>query len=505
MDVHLGLQIQIVFSSKMNSIYSTQLLPTAETHQSSLTGYLDGIWNAVSEKMTNVASYSFPNLAQSIILQSLKGLKIGELRIVTSAQDVFTFGDAGHGSPLKAELRIKRQSFWTRVLLSDDLGFSEAYMCGDVDCDDVSTFLKIIILNGQHIKSRSGASSLLAIPRLLTVARFTDDPLTARANISAHYDIDNEMFSAFLSPDMNYSSAIFRDYNEDLRDDNSYKLETLEEGQIRKMKNIIYQARIQAGDRVLEIGTGWGSFAILAAQITGCTIQTLTLSSEQKALAEEHIKAAGLSDKITVHLMDYRDLRRRIEWKNYFDRFISIEMMEHVGKSFFQTYWEIVDWALKEDVGIGCVQVTTLPEARVDRYDRGVDFIRKWIFPGCYIPNLTHLISTMTLGTQGRLTTDSVWNISSHYSRTLREWRRNFLSNFERIIAPALRARYNLSDYDLEIFRRKWCYYFEYSEAGFSTRRLGAHIILFTREGNPTFECTWNDYEKIDGIGSDEE
>ncbi|GJJ08127.1 hypothetical protein Clacol_002335 [Clathrus columnatus] len=368
----------------MGDLYSTQLLPTAAVHRSSLTGYLDAIWNSTAEKLTSVASYSFPNLARSLVLGSLKSLTIGQLRIVTPENNVLVFGDVEQDSDSnslaipKAELRIKRPSFWTRVLLSESLGFAEAYMYGDVAG----------ALTPQHIQAQSITSSILSMPRLLTAARFLGDLSTTRANISAHYDIDNTMFSAFLSTDMNYSSAIFKDYNEDLVGSNTSRrqLESLEEGQIRKMKNLIYQTRIQSNHRLLEIGElypdSWGSLAILTVQLTGCTIHTLTLSSEQQSLAEERIKAAGLSDKITVHLMDYRDLKKRKEWKHYFDRFISVEMMEHVGKEFFETYWETVDWALKEDGDVvGCVQVITLPEARVEQYDKEVDFIRKWSTP----------------------------------------------------------------------------------------------------------------------------
>ncbi|KIJ24324.1 hypothetical protein M422DRAFT_80693, partial [Sphaerobolus stellatus SS14] len=262
----------------------------------------------------------------------LKQLKHGHLRIVTS-EEILTFGEGGLSPDLSVEIRVKRPVFWTRVLLFKDMGFAEAYMYGDG---------KKKPLGREEFKMDSYVASIISAPRLLTAVRFLGDITTTRANISAHYDIGNTMFTAFLSKDMNYSSAIFKDFNEDLQRSSGIQLETLEEAQTRKMLNVISKADIREGHRVLEIGSGWGGIAILAAQKTGCSVETLTLSSEQKELAEARIAEAGLSDKITVHLMDYRKIVNRPEWEHYFDRFISVEMMEHVGKDFFEEYWRCV-------------------------------------------------------------------------------------------------------------------------------------------------------------------
>ncbi|KAF8521213.1 CFS1-like protein [Hysterangium stoloniferum] len=393
-----------------------------------------------------------------------------------------------------AEIRVKRATFWTRILFSQDLGFAEAFMYGDVDCDNVSALLRLLISNKQHAKSKTLVNTILSAPKFLTAVRFLGDITNSRANISAHYDIGNTMFAAFLSSDMNYSSAIFKDFTEDIEPKEGPP-ESLSDAQIRKMRNIIRSSDIQKGHHVLEIGTGWGALAIMAVEMTDCIVDTVTLSSEQQVLAEARIKLAGLSDKITVHLMDYRDIKSLPEWEHSFDRFMSVEMMEHVGKDFFETYWEVVDWALKEDGAVGCVQVTTLPESRVKQYDQDFDFIRKWvIFPGAYIPSCSFLISSMENGSCGRLITDSVSNIGPHYARTLREWKSNFIYNFQSVIAPALHREHNLSPEYVEIFRRKWICV-DYCEAGFQTKILGNHIISFTREGNVALGCTWSDYD----------
>ncbi|KAH9852500.1 CFS1-like protein [Lenzites betulinus] len=376
-----------------------------------------------------------------------------------------------------------------RLLLSTDLGLAESYMSGE---NIRLLVFQLVIANRSKMDTiGSLAAPLMAVGRKLTAYKFLGDRSTSAANISAHYDLGNTLFTAMLSEDMNYSSAIFLDYLEDLT--KPAKLcEPLEDAQMRKMKNIIRRARVRPGDRVLEIGTGWGALSITLAKTVDCTIDTVTLSLEQRDLAVARIAKAGLSDRITVHYMDFRQCMDKPEWAGAFDRFISIEMIENVGREFIEEYWKVVDWALNPKSAIGVVQVISMPEARIPAYDAaGVDFIQKWVFfPGCYIPSLTFLVDTLSSGSGGgRLTIDSVENIGPHYARTLREWKRKFLANWESVIAAALIKQYDLDAAGLAIFKRKWIYYFDYCEAGFATRTLGDHIITFTREGDLAFGC----------------
>ncbi|KIJ40858.1 hypothetical protein M422DRAFT_173066, partial [Sphaerobolus stellatus SS14] len=397
-------------------------------------------------------------------------------------------GESSKEPALKAVLYVRSEAFWTRVGLFTDLGLAESFMMGEIDCDDITSLLKIIILNRKQMgEVQSIAGPIAALCRSLAVYSFAGTMSNSRANISSHYDIGNIMFDAFLSKDMNYSCAIFKDHEEDISNPSR---ESLEDAQMRKMKAILGKAKIQDGDNILEIGTGWGSLSILAAQTRDCTVTTITLSVDQMMLAVKRIAEAGLTDRISVHLMDFREILMNPEWKGAFNKFISIEMMEHVGKDFMEEYWKVVDYVLKEDSGVGVVQLTTLPESRVRAYDQGIDFIQKWVFfPGAYIPSVTFLFETMKTATEGRLTVDSVANIGPHYARTLREWKQKFLDNWG-IIAEALVSKYNLKGEDLNIFRRKWIYYFDYCDAGFATRTLGDHIITFTREGNMEYGCS---------------
>ncbi|KAJ7735289.1 CFS1-like protein [Mycena maculata] len=377
-----------------------------------------------------------------------------------------------------------------RVALFTDLGLAEAFMFGDVDCENISSLIQILIANRRELLSETDTmlASFLSKGRSLTSNKFFGNLGNSRANISAHYDLGNTMFSAFLSEDMNYSSAIFKNYNEDL-DPTTTERESLNEAQLRKVRLVLNKAKIQAGQRVLEIGTGWGCLAILAAKTFGCTVETVTLSSNQAVLARKRIEEANLSNQITVHCMDFRECRLKPDWAASFDAFISVEMIEHVGKDFFTDYWAVADWALKLDTGVGVVQGITIPEARVASYDVSVDFVQKWvIFPGGYLPCFSFWVQTLKEGSAGRLVVDSVLNIGPQYARTLREWKRRFLANWEGVVAKALMEQYNLDAKSLEVFRRKWICA-DYCEAAFKTRTLGDHIVTFTREGHVAFGC----------------
>lgn len=264
----------------------------------------------------------------------------------------------------------------------------------------------------------------------------------------------------------------------------------LEDGQLRKLRMHIDRAALKRHHRVLEIGTGWGSFAMEAVRSSGCTVDSLTLSVEQKALAEQRIAAAGLSDSIKVHLMDYRDMPA--QWTDSFDRVVSIEMLEAVGIEFLHTYFACVHRVLKRQGGVCVIQCITIPEERFDTYVSTVDFIKKWIFPGGVLPSVTSIMENVKRGSEGAMVLDTVHSIGPHYSRTLREWRRRFEIHFDSVIAKALVEDHEeirrLSPAEqakqVQVFKRKWLYYFIYCEVGFTERVIGDHIITFTRAGN---------------------
>lgn len=506
---------------------SQRLLATASTHSDSLLSLVDKACSYALDTVLSAGSGPVARVAELGVTSFLNKLRHGHLRIVT-ASHVYSYPLAGTGlsnehPKLCVELKVVHDSFWTRMLTMSDLGFAEAYMYGEVVCDDLQSLFKIFMVNREELsgfESSRLAKLFTAVPHYITNSRFANTLSTSRSNISAHYDISNRMFEGFLSQDMMYSCAIFEELDADLRrapikptpvidklaglknasessecssTTDEAEHDDLHQAQLRKIRHILGKAKIQDGHRVLEIGSGWGEMAIHAAKTARCTVDTLTLSSEQKVLAEKRIAAAGLSDRIRVHLMDYRAMPA--EWEHTFDRVISIEMVEAVGIEFLPVYWGCIDWALKLRGGVGVIQGITMPETRFDNYVGEVDFIRKWIFPGGICPTVSGLISTMAKGSNNRLIVDSVENIGPHYARTLREWARRFNECFDDVIAPTLRDEHPTvmngpsGDEELEIFRRKWMYYFYYCEAGFSTRTLGDHIIAFTREADAAYGC----------------
>ncbi|KAK1635493.1 cyclopropane-fatty-acyl-phospholipid synthase [Colletotrichum phormii] len=376
----------------------------------------------------------------------------------------------------RVELVVKSDAFWMRLFLFADMGFAESYMLGEIECKDLTAFFQLFIVNREEMGNGTTWISSLSTA-VSSLARTTNTLSNALLNISAHYDISNDMFAAFLSPDMTYSCPIWKPQSSDP----SEPEETLEEAQMTKLHRFIDGAHIKPSDHVLEIGTGWGSFAIEAVKKTGCRVTSLTLSKEQKALAEERIEAAGFSDRIDVRLTDYRELETP---GRPFDKIVSIEMLEAVGQEFLATYFAQMDRLLKKDGGIAVFQCITMPEGRHEAYSKGEDFINHYIFPGGYLPSITQLLNHITKESKGTLIVEKVENIGGHYSKTLRLWKEDFLRNFDSKIRPALKREHDdMTEEEIDVFRRKWEYYFTYCEAGFRTKTLGDVIITVGREG----------------------
>lgn len=261
------------------------------------------------------------------------------------------------------------------------------------------------------------------------------------------------MFAAFLSEDMTYSCPIWK-----TNPSADEEEQTLHAAQMTKLDRFIDGAKIKPSDHVLEIGTGWGSFAMQAVKRTGCRVTSLTLSIEQKALAEKRIAAAGMTDRIEVLLMDYRALPTP---KALYDKVISIEMLEAVGKEYLETYFGCIHRLLKKD-GIAMFQCITMPEGRYDAYAAGEDFIQKYIFPGGHLPSIALLVEKIAKGSEGTLVVERIENIGGHYAKTLRLWKEEFLRNFESRISLALKMEHiGMRAAEIEVFRRKWeCKFF---------------------------------------------
>ncbi|KAI0062952.1 cyclopropane-fatty-acyl-phospholipid synthase [Artomyces pyxidatus] len=513
---------------------------TTHKHPFSLASFADDALHYATQKIVSTGYSPVAKIAQAAVVSVLKHITEGRLRIVASTE-VFEFPPSVDDdvSDLRGEIRVISDAFWVRLCTMGDLGFAEAYMYGDVECDDLISTFMIFIRNKDRISGLDSKMSwLFNLPQRLASYRFLNSLSNSPSNISAHYDLSDGMFKAFLSEDMSYSCAIFSDLDGDLKQrpelgftasqirkltDASFVLsplispatstpamspstsattlptpplaDTLHAAQLRKLAHITGKASIRPGHRVLEIGCGWGALALhIATTFPGTQVDALTLSVHQHAHVARLVAAAGVQDRVRVHLLDYREMPAA--WTGTFDRVVSVEMVEHLGAENVVAYWAAIDRVLKQRCGAGVVSSTTIPEARFEQYARQVDFIQKWsaspIFPGGLLPTPTLLLTSMAGASAGRLVVDSVSNIGPHYARTLREWRRAFEVNFADV-EQALRMDHpgvfdGLSGQrELAVFRRKWIYYFRYCEVGFTTRLLGNHIITFTREGNEEF------------------
>ncbi|TVY80453.1 Tuberculostearic acid methyltransferase UfaA1 [Lachnellula suecica] len=402
---------------------------------------------------------------RTLVLGKLKGLHTGSLTIVEPGVGVYTFGTKK--SAPSVEIRVLDSTFWPRLLLHGPMGFAEAFMDGIITCKSVTDVLELLIINRDETSDYNTLSSW-ALSIASGFYRATNSLSVSRSNVALHYDLSNEIFAAFLSDDMTYSCPIY-----------ASATDSLEAAQIRKLDRIIEQARITATDHVLEIGTGWGSFAIEAVRRTGCKVTSITLSKEQKEEAEVRIKAAGFNDKIEVFLRDYREV------KGTYDRVVSIEMIEHVGRENLEAYFACVSKLLAKKRGVAVFQTSTMPETRYEAYCRGTDFIRKHIFPGANVPSIAQIIASMHKGSAGNLILDKLENIGGHYVKALKTWRETFFSNFSARIRPELlKNNSGMSELDIEVFKRKWEYYFSICEAGFKTKTLGCVMFTLGREGN---------------------
>lgn len=314
-------------------------------------------FNALRSYAGSLAWGPLVQLSRSLTLSLLQRIQTGQLTIIDTDGQAYHCGIVLPSTP-STTLHVHNDLFWVRLLLFADMGFAESYMLSEISCGDLTAFFKLFILNRSHLSNGSTLTSTLSTS-LTGLLRRTNDLSNARLNIAAHYDISNAMFAAFLSDDMTYSCPIWRPSS-----DPRCSSEPLEEAQMRKLSRFIRAARLKARDHVLEIGTGWGSFAIAAVRASGCRVTSLTLSVEQKELAEERIRGAGLEDRIEVLLCDYRALEKMGKVPvGGFDKLVSIEMLEAVGREYLATYFECVHRLLKREGGVAVFQCITMPEA----------------------------------------------------------------------------------------------------------------------------------------------
>ena len=404
-----------------------------------------------------------PSWAKRIVLNKLTNIQGGQIQ----------FNDAGQmiklGQPeadgLVVRLKVAREAFYRRTLLGGAIGFAESYIDGDWGTDNLTDLIRIMIRNidGVSRMERTWARARSWMHRIKHL-RNKNTVNGSRKNIQQHYDLGNDFYSLFLDPTMNYSAGIFDPQVADKkfpRHDSE-----LHAASMVKMDRICQKLALQPTDHVIEIGTGWGGLGIFMAQNYGCSVTTTTISKEQHAFARAAVVEAGLEDKITVLLKDYRDL------DGQYDKLVSVEMIEAVGHEFLDTYFARCDQLLKPD-GTMLIQAILIGQQSYRAYRKGVDFIRAYVFPGGCLPSAVTISESVGRVTSMRML--DYEDMTQHYAQTLLHWRRSFMDSLEEVRSQG---------FD-EYFIRLWHFYLCYCEAAFAERRCQSAQIMFAKKLSP--------------------
>jgi cyclopropane-fatty-acyl-phospholipid synthase len=400
-----------------------------------------------SESATGI----FNRMARHLVLKSLAEIKNGYL-VVIDRDERWEFGQ--NGSDLAATIRVHHPDFYRRIAFGGTIAAGETYMDGLWNSNDLTALVRIMIQNQSAQKSLEGGLARLTVPLQRLLHRLNDNTRSgSRKNIAAHYDLGNDFYRLFLDPTMAYSCGFFEDRNS-----------TLQEASTAKFDRICRKLGLAPGMQVLEIGTGWGGFALHASQHYGCHVTTTTISQQQHDLAAKRVAAAGLDDHITLLQQDYRDLT------GSFDRLVSIEMIEAVGHRHLSTFFRVCAERLKPD-GAALIQAITMPDHVYNRYLDSPDFINRYIFPGSCCPSLHAISDAVARSSDLRL--NNLEDLSSHYARTLREWRNAFHAQLGQVRSMGFDER----------FIRMWEYYLCYCEGGFAERFTGVVQLLFSKPG----------------------
>ena len=383
------------------------------------------------------------------VLRQLSQLKSGHL-VVTENGERLIFGDSGAG--LVGEVQIHDTSVWGMIASNGSIGAGEAFIHGYWSSPDLTKVIRVLVSNMDVLDAMEGGLARLGRPLIRGLHWINRNTRKgSQKNIAAHYDLGNDMFEQFLDPTMMYSAAQFLTADD-----------TLEQAQLNKLQRICQKLDLKPADHLLEIGTGWGSMALYAAQHYGCKVTTTTLSKEQFDYTQTRIEALGLQEQVTLLLEDYRDLTGQ------YDKLVSIEMIEAVGHHFLPSYFKQCSHLLKPH-GLMLLQAITIREQRYEQAKSSVDFIQRYIFPGGALPSVQKMLEIVGKDTDMNMM--HMEDFGLHYAKTLRLWHENFR-----------RAHGRLTElgYD-EYFLRLWEFYLCYCEGGFLERSIGTAQLLLAK------------------------
>ena len=379
------------------------------------------------------------SIADKFVFHNLKNIDYGYLQIIDSKKREHFFGDKK--SILRAKVKINSPNFSLKLLTKGSSGLGESYINNEFETNDLPSLIELSARNINITYKFSGFFQLFSLNNFLNKNIFSNTIKRSKKNISLHYDLGNEFFSAFLDRTLTYSCGIFNSPDE-----------TLEKAQINKYNKLINLVKPKDGDKILEIGCGWGGFAEHLAKNYNVKIDCITISKKQFLFAKERIRRSGLTNKVNVQMMDYRNVKKK------YDNIFSIEMIEAVGEKYLDVYFK----SIKENLvtgGRAAIQSIVINDNLYDRYRTKEDFIQKFIFPGGFLPSLKSL---KKLSSKSGLILDSQELYGEHYSNTLKKWRKGFLNSWDKIS----RQGFNLS------FKNMWDFYLSYCEAGFKSKNI---------------------------------
>tara|TARA_Y100000590_G_scaffold467845_1_gene648232 strand:- start:1287 stop:2465 length:1179 start_codon:yes stop_codon:yes gene_type:complete len=377
-------------------------------------------------------------ISDKIVFKSLKFIKHGYLKLINYDNKSYYFGNAEEA--LKVELKINKPGLSYQIIKSGSVGLAEAYMRGDFETSNLSDLIELTARNIRLIYKFSGLFDISFFNNLKRL--FVNNTKNkSKENISKHYDLGNDFFSLWLDKSLTYSSAIFNESEKDL-----------EKAQLNKYKKLIDLIKPNDGDKILEIGCGWGGFAEFIGKNYNVKLDCITISKKQFDFAKQRIYKTGLNEKINIEMKDYRDVNYK------YNSIASIEMIEAVGKKYLSNYFKIIKNNLGKN-GMAAIQAITIDDELYPRYKNKEDFIQKYIFPGGFLPSKQSLYY---LSKENGLSINNYNSYGSHYSNTLNIWREQFLNKWELI---------SKQGFDLT-FKRMWNFYLSYCEAGFKSKNI---------------------------------
>ena len=388
--------------------------------------------------------------SKKIILNVLKQIKKGTIKL-NDGSESYVFGETDSPS---ATINIINPRAYKKILLQGSLGAGKSFIDGDWTTDDLQQLIELFIQNDSLFNNiESPLARFLSMIRTMIYKLNINTESRAKDNILAHYDLGNDFFQLILDPSMMYSCAIYEPINI-----------SLEDASKKKLQRICDKLQLKSGDHLLEIGTGWGGFAVYAAQNYGCKITTTTISDKQYAFVKEKIKRLGLENQIELLNLDYRKL------SGQYDKVVSIEMIEAVGHKYFNAFFHQCDQLLKP-AGLFFLQAIVINDQAYEAAKDEVDFIKKYIFPGGCLPSVCSI--SKSIATQTKMKLISFDDIGIHYVTTLKDWHKKLLANKDLILAQGF----------TEDFIRMWQFYFCYSAAGFQSNYIGDIHALWRKRG----------------------